>query len=51
MIMFGIGGNMLPLPAGERIEVRGLGASLLAPYALTPLAFGESPSPPRGEGL
>jgi hypothetical protein len=48
--MLGKRTTQLPLPVGERIEVRGLGASLLASHALTPLAFGESPSPRRGEG-
>jgi hypothetical protein len=40
----------LPLPVGERIEVRGLGVSSLLLCPLTPLSFAESTSPPRGEG-
>ncbi len=41
----------LPLPGGERIEVRGLGVrvQIRPPYPLTPLSFAESPSPRRGE--
>ena len=51
--MVGTGATQLPLPVGERIEVRGFDGVENSPalYALTPLAFGESPSPPRGEGI
>jgi hypothetical protein len=38
--------TQLPLPGGERIEERGLGASGLNP-TLSPLTL---PSAPRGEG-
>jgi len=50
--MVGKCATRLPLPSGERIEVRGLDRveNLRASFALTPLAFGESPSPRRGEG-
>ncbi len=42
----------LPLPAGERIKVRGFGSGeqTRPSLALTPLDCVESPTPHRGEG-
>ena len=54
MVMIGKGATDLLLPSGEKVGMRGAkpqaSRDAFASLTLTPLAFGESPSPLKGEG-